>query len=275
MSPLSLLCVLATLLALAAGRAAPGALGRGNLRRPTGNRLWIGRIVGGDTADIHDYPYQLSFRSYGSHFCGASIISKGFALTAGHCAASGVSPDTSRLVAGSSTLDDGQEYGVVSIRAHPYYDAMTIDYDVGVVEIKGAFQLSDTQRIVALAAAEDAVPDGGVVTASGWGVSQENNWDLEQQLLAVKLHVVSQDGCARAYKDYGGVTARMLCATDLGKDSCQGDSGGPLVTRVGEEVRQVGIVSWGLGCARKGFPGVYTRVADPSVRQFIATVAGV
>ncbi|KAK3916318.1 Trypsin 5G1 [Frankliniella fusca] len=273
MTPLSLLSVLAAaLLAVASGGVAPG---RAALKRPFSDRLWIGRIVGGDPADIHDYPYQLSFRSYGSHFCGASIISESFALTAGHCAAAGVSPKTSALVAGSASLDDGEEYKVVSIQAHPYYDAMTIDYDAGVVKIEGAFQLGDTQRIVALPAPGDAVPDGGLVTASGWGVSQENNWDLEQQLQAVALHVVGQDGCARAYKDYGGVTARMLCATDVGKDSCQGDSGGPLVSRVGDVVKQVGIVSWGLGCARKGFPGVYTRVADPSVRQFIATVAGV
>ena len=50
----------------------------------------------------------------------------------------------------------------------------------------------------------------------------------------------------------------MICAGIGEKDSCQGDSGGPLV-----DVNRylVGIVSWGEGCARDGYPGVYTEVA--------------
>lgn len=76
--------------------------------------------------------------------------------------------------------------------------------------------------------------------------------------------------CSDAYEQFGGVTDRMICAGDPGKDSCQGDSGGPLVSGG----KQVGIVSWGLGCARSGYPGVYTRVANIDVRNFIATVAG-
>lgn len=61
--------------------------------------------------------------------------------------------------------------------------------------------------------------------------------------------------------DYAGgdyeVTETMICAGEKGKDSCQGDSGGPLASNG----TLVGIVSWGLGCAREGYPGVYTNVA--------------
>ena len=55
----------------------------------------------------------------------------------------------------------------------------------------------------------------------------------------------------------------MMCAGyDAGVlDACQGDSGGPMIWRGDQDsaFTQIGIVSWGQGCARKGYPGVYTR----------------
>jgi hypothetical protein len=69
-------------------------------------------------------------------------------------------------------------------------------------------------------------------------------------------------------KQYGGsISIDMLCSADTVamQDSCQGDSGGPLFTRLsvnnGKKLfTQVGVVSWGNGCAQKNFPGVYSRV---------------
>ncbi|CAF4340764.1 unnamed protein product, partial [Adineta steineri] len=56
---------------------------------------------------------------------------------------------------------------------------------------------------------------------------------------------------------------RQFCAMvdGGGKDSCQGDSGGPIHQWLGDRWEQVGIVSYGTGCAQPTNPGVYTRLS--------------
>lgn len=80
--------------------------------------------------------------------------------------------------------------------------------------------------------------------------------------MEVEVDVVSNSQCNSAYD--GGITDDMLCASRSGKDSCQGDSGGPLIvkgTDFSKDV-QVGVVSWGYGCADESYPGVYARVSE-------------
>lgn len=83
--------------------------------------------------------------------------------------------------------------------------------------------------------------------------------------------VVNYTYCEEAYEEISPITERMLCAGTEGKDSCQGDSGGALSV----EGYLVGVISTGFGCGIKNYPGVYTSVAHPEVRQFIKRVARV
>ena len=93
---------------------------------------------------------------------------------------------------------------------------------------------------------------------TGWGDLQYGG-QLPDILQEVKVTTMTNQRCRWKY-DHSSITDYMICAGDVGRDSCQGDSGGPLSV-LGQDDRysQIGIVSWGQGCARKGYPGVYTR----------------
>src|SRR5262249_5430779 len=83
------------------------------------------------------------------------------------------------------------------------------------------------------------------------------------RLLETAIETVGTAQCKRRYP-HATIGSGQICAgLELGgKDSCQGDSGGPLVARdEGGCPRQIGIVSWGDGCAEKEAFGVYTRVS--------------
>ena len=77
------------------------------------------------------------------------------------------------------------------------------------------------------------------------------------------MPIVGRRECRRAYGPDGPITRNMICAGDVidgGIDACQGDSGGPLFDTVGNRTRIVGLTSFGIGCARAEYPGVYTNV---------------
>jgi trypsin len=109
-------------------------------------------------------------------------------------------------------------------------------------------------------------PVGTLATTFGWGVMLEED-DVSPVLLSVDVGVISNDNCEKALPD-NDITDDMLCAGgELYMDACQGDSGGPLVTKLNGTEVLVGVVSWGRGCGRLGYPGVYARVS--AGREFI------
>ncbi|XP_006770625.2 PREDICTED: serine protease 42 [Myotis davidii] len=104
---------------------------------------------------------------------------------------------------------------------------------------------------------------------TGWGKLHEKDpKEAAPELLQeAELKIIRHEKCNEIFKKKLGtrfdvVKEGCVCGySDLGKDSCQGDSGGPLVCEFNNTWVQVGIVSWGFGCGRKGYPGVYTEVS--------------
>ncbi|KAI8420701.1 hypothetical protein MSG28_007930 [Choristoneura fumiferana] len=104
--------------------------------------------------------------------------------------------------------------------------------------------------------------DDYTAMVSGWGTTEEGG-SVSNTLQEVYVPIISNVDCRKtAYKHR--ITDNMLCAGEPegGRDACQGDSGGPLHVRdnATNTWQEVGVVSWGEGCARPDRPGVYTRV---------------
>ncbi len=119
--------------------------------------------------------------------------------------------------------------------------------------------------------------------ATGWGKKGQNDpHKYSDHLKQLALPIRRRDDPKCQIKDWqinGNLTKEMFCAgyADGTLDACEGDSGGPLVRRwhsgdsandeqqtTSSEWRekwyQVGIVSWGVGCASKGYYGYYTHL---------------
>jgi len=215
-------------------------------------------IVGGTEAAAGANPHQCSLRR-SSHSCGASIISDQWVVTAAHCIDGASASSLSLRCATLRHASGGQDFKIAQLIVHPSYSSWTLDNDIGLIKIDGKFTLgSSSLDKIALPDQDEDIPAGSIVTVTGWGATSEGG-SLPATLQTLDVPVVANDVCAQKYQGFNSITDQMFCAgvDEGGKDSCQGDSGGPVVY----SKKLVGAVSWGYGCARAGYPGVYTRVA--------------
>ncbi|CAL8289927.1 unnamed protein product [Merluccius merluccius] len=209
------------------------------------------KIVGGYECAKHSQPHQVSLNS-GYHFCGGSLVSPDWVVSAAHCYKSRVEV---RLGEHHIRVNEDTEQFISSSRVirHPNYSSYNINNDIMLIKLRTPAILNAYVQAVALPTA--CAPAGTMCTVSGWGNTMSSTAD-GNKLQCLDLPILSHQDCSNSYP--GMITQSMFCAGYLegGKDSCQGDSGGPVVCN-GE---LQGVVSWGYGCAERDHPGVYAKV---------------
>ncbi|XP_037767582.1 trypsin I-P1 [Chelonia mydas] len=139
---------------------------------------------------------------------------------------------------------------------HQNYSPQMLDNDIMLIKLASAATLNPYINTIALPTS--CVVTGTQCLISGWGNTLSSGTNYPDLLQCLKAPVLSSSKCSGAYP--GQITSNLICIGYLegGKNSCQGDSGGPVVCNG----RFQGIVSWGIGCAQKGYPGVYTKVCS-------------
>ncbi|XP_037518747.1 venom serine protease 34 [Rhipicephalus sanguineus] len=216
------------------------------------------RIVGGQEYTEHKHPWLVAiFDSYNSFICVGSLVSRSHVLTAAHCCDGQKSLS---VKTGVHRLTDGPHQAVHRCHMHPHYRKRNLVNDIALLELTVSVNYNEFQRPICLPLdAKDMVGKDGVI--AGWGRESYGGRDRQTPKEA-NVPFVAQSECTTKY---GAIILESnICAGGDVEDACQGDSGGPLMSpvHVPNRVVQMGIVSTGIGCGRKGHPGIYTRVTS-------------
>ena len=238
-------------------------------------------VVGGQETE-RDWPWMV-YLNQGrqeielepGNYCGGSLIAPTWVMTAAHCITDEViDPLITTVVIGrhSQSNDPGERIQARRIEVHEEYAANGTP-DVALIELERSPEDPVAPIQIAAPGEEALYAPGTMATILGWG-NVEDGGSPSDVLKEAQVPIVTDDDCGRAYADpsWGWTPAEMICAgfPEGGTDTCQGDSGGPLIVPAADgSWRQVGITSFGEGCAKPGYPGVYSEAAGEKIREWV------
>uniref|UniRef100_A0A8D2D560 trypsin n=1 Tax=Sciurus vulgaris TaxID=55149 RepID=A0A8D2D560_SCIVU len=124
----------------------------------------IGQIVGGYTCQKNSLPYQVSL-NVGYHFCGGSLISDQWVLSAAHCY------NRFQVCLGEHNIDviegDEQFIQAAKIIPHPNYNDSTADNDIMLIKLNSPATISS--RVSTISLPRSCPTAGTQCLVSGWG----------------------------------------------------------------------------------------------------------
>ncbi|XP_050391621.2 atrial natriuretic peptide-converting enzyme [Patella vulgata] len=230
------------------------------------------RIVNGDEALPASWPWLVSLHggSAEKFFCGASIINERWLLTAAHCVGGGVNIVKAWTIkAGATRRNTYSRHRQVRhakrLVRHPEFQI--VDNDIALIQLSEPLIFTDYVRPVCLPKQNEQPVVGKKCVAAGWGKPYQEADGYMRAAQQLYLDIVDWQSCKDAVKNAEQkvpyeMTENMFCAGGtIDHDACAGDSGGPFVCRKENTTDvwvQMGIVSWGVGCAVPHVPGIYT-----------------
>lgn len=211
-------------------------------------------VVGGTRAAQGEFPFMVRL----SMGCGGALYTKSIVLTAAHCV-NGSGNNTSITATAACRRPAVRR---LPSRSSPPRSLQAPGYN-GMGKDWALIKLAKPIDLPTLKIATDTTYNNGTFTIAGWGAATEGGGQ-QRYLLKATVPFVSDADCQDAYGS-DLVPGDEICAGYVdtgGVDTCQGDSGGPMFRKdnAGAWI-QVGIVSWGQGCAEPGYPGVYSEVS--------------
>ncbi|XP_039767209.1 serine protease 33-like [Ornithorhynchus anatinus] len=240
------------------------------------------RVIGGEDAKVGEWPWQISLFRGDFHYCGGSLLTSSWVLTAAHCVFR-QKPSGFSVILGTNTLDpissDGITRQVKQIIAHPGFRGNIEDSsDVALLELSEPVPFTEKIRPICIA-------DNSSRPASGTPCWLTAFLPPPKALQKVEVPLIHRESCDNLYHqpdqpsptspspqddnelpEGPSILEGMICAgyPEGKRDHCNGDSGGPLSCPVNGVWVLTGVVSWGVACGSPNHPGVYADVATYS-----------
>ncbi|XP_015608816.1 trypsin-1 [Cephus cinctus] len=240
------------------------------------NRGVSGRLIGSDETTIANYPYVVSLQ-YNStffgyevaHFCTGTIVNQNWVVTAAECALL-LEPENLIVRAGSSYYNEsGIVYTVENVTTHEDFDAVDLNYDIGLIKIRGSFQFSDVIQPVKLPTYNLTIENGTMLDIASWGVTEFLDANLSPVIRKISVPTITIEECSRVYEQVGKTQIDVFCAHAANIGPCVGDAGAGAV----RDGVLLGLVAWSYGCGGTTYPTVYSNV--PRLLPWIIEVAGI
>ncbi|KAM7433613.1 hypothetical protein ABFA07_016186 [Porites harrisoni] len=231
-----------------------------------GNKPYSARVVNGENASPHAWPWQISLRVNGRHICGGSLIKNDWVVTAAHCVYRNPRPSGYTVVVGAHRRTGStavqQTFRLKKLFKHEQFSMRHLRNDIALLQLYRPISASSKVNTVCLPSSGSRIPTGTRCYITGWGrtVGGGSAADTLQQAM---LPVAAHSACNRVNGRLLPVDEKsMVCAGGQGKGGCQGDSGGPFVCNEGGKYVLRGAVSWGHSQCRTDHFTVFARVSS-------------